>query len=323
MADESKAGDSPYAGAPNLEDQLVPDPDELLGGRTKGEDDPPHPGLIKHILMQLRPGQDLTRVTIPSFYLEDRSLLEKLTDTMMHPELMLACVGDELQVVVPCQRCLRPCFLTRPFLCAHPNLAACPSWKTQRAACSKWRSGTCPGGTTRRSYVGTACLLLVACCLGLTFSCLGTCAHQGVKKPYNPIIGETFACQWRHASGSTSCYFAEQVSHRPPVSAMYFENRKEHIVINAQVWTKSKFKAPQTAVSILAGGADVHILNHNEMVRGVGHVWVLDCVLCGVLWCLQYSCLRVIMYASSAVPCYYAHLLRPRLVVRHIADGDW
>ena len=90
---------------------------------------------------------------------------------------------------------------------------------------------------------------------------------QGVKKPYNPIIGETFACAWRHEDGSNSQYIAEQVSHRPPVSAMYFENRQANLVINAQVWTKSKFKAPQTAVSILAGAADVHVLNYDEVVR--------------------------------------------------------
>ena len=34
---------------------------------------------------------------------------------------------------------------------------------------------------------------------------------QGVKKPFNPIIGETFACAWRHDDGSLSQYFAEQV----------------------------------------------------------------------------------------------------------------
>ena len=33
----------------------------------------------------------------------------------------------------------------------------------------------------------------------------------GVKKPFNPIIGETFACYWKHADGSRSQYFAEQV----------------------------------------------------------------------------------------------------------------
>ncbi len=92
-----------------------------------------------------------------------------------------------------------------------------------------------------------------------------------MKKPFNPIIGETFACAWKHDDGSISQYLAEQVwdsllwapssvpavdslllscccrccscccaqvSHRPPVTAMYFENRRNHVVMNAQVWTK-------------------------------------------------------------------------------------
>lgn len=67
-----------------------------------------------------------------------------------------------------------------------------------------------------------------------------TSAHslQGVKKPYNPIIGETFAAAWRHEDGSISQYVAEQVLHRPPVTALYFENRQRGIVINGQVHTR-------------------------------------------------------------------------------------
>ena len=61
---------------------------------------------------------------------------------------------------------------------------------------------------------------------------------QGVKKPYNPIIGETFAAAWRHEDGSISQYVAEQVLHRPPVTALYFENRQRGIVINGQVHTR-------------------------------------------------------------------------------------
>ena len=37
----------------------------------------------------LMPGQDLTRVTIPTFFLEPRSLLERMADMLMHPELLL------------------------------------------------------------------------------------------------------------------------------------------------------------------------------------------------------------------------------------------
>jgi len=61
-----------------------------------------------------------------------------------------------------------------------------------------------------------------------------------------------------------SQYIAEQVSHRPPVTAIYFENRKNHIVFDGQVWTQSRFSAPQTAKSILVGGARILLTNLEE-----------------------------------------------------------
>lgn len=40
--------------------------------------------------------------------------------------------------------------------------------------------------------------------------CVGS---QGLKKPYNPIIGETFRCLWLHQrTNSKTFYIAEQVS---------------------------------------------------------------------------------------------------------------
>ena len=35
---------------------------------------------------------------------------------------------------------------------------------------------------------------------------------KGLKKPYNPILGETFRCYWEHPNGSKTFYIAEQVS---------------------------------------------------------------------------------------------------------------
>lgn len=35
---------------------------------------------------------------------------------------------------------------------------------------------------------------------------------KGLKKPYNPCLGETFRCYWQHANGSRTFYIAEQVS---------------------------------------------------------------------------------------------------------------
>ena len=64
---------------------------------------------------------------------------------------------------------------------------------------------------------------------------------QGLKKPYNPILGETFRCFWLHPNGTRSHFVAEQVSHHPPVSAFYVSNREEGYVVNCSCLAKSKF----------------------------------------------------------------------------------
>ncbi len=65
-----------------------PDAAHTLGGGTD-EVEPDHPSVLGHLIRQLRPSQDLTRVLIPAFFLEPRSLLEKMADVMMHPQLIL------------------------------------------------------------------------------------------------------------------------------------------------------------------------------------------------------------------------------------------
>ena len=78
------------------------------------------------------------------------------------------------------------------------------------------------------------------------------------KKPYNPILGETFRCHW-HVDESQPpgqpvtdgplpwcgenelCFIAEQVSHHPPISAFYAEHPSKKISVNAHIYTKSSF----------------------------------------------------------------------------------
>lgn len=45
--------------------------------------------IIMGIISQLKKGTDLSRVTLPTFVLEPRSMLEKLTDFMSHPDIIL------------------------------------------------------------------------------------------------------------------------------------------------------------------------------------------------------------------------------------------
>lgn len=65
----------------------------------------------------------------------------------------------------------------------------------------------------------------------LVFICL-----QGslAKKPYNPIIGETFHCSWnvvddeRPDQTNQLIYTAEQVSHHPPGKSTSAERERGH-----------------------------------------------------------------------------------------------
>ncbi|EUC34099.1 hypothetical protein COCCADRAFT_4445 [Bipolaris zeicola 26-R-13] len=51
--------------------------------------DPEQGNMLTHIISQLRPGADLSRVTLPTFILEPRSMLERITNFMAHPETLL------------------------------------------------------------------------------------------------------------------------------------------------------------------------------------------------------------------------------------------
>ena len=92
-------------------------------------------------------------------------------------------------------------------------------------------------------------------------------AH-GCKKPYNPIIGETFSCVVDTAESRVS-YVAEQCSHHPPVSAFYLENQKKQYCANGYVWTKSQFTG-NSAMSSMVGRIDIHLPKFGEQVGGKG-----------------------------------------------------
>lgn len=121
-----------------------------------------------------------------------------------------------------------------------------------------------------------------------------TAFHEGrkgalAKKPYNPIIGETFHCSWevpkdrvkpkRTAPHSPAGheqltaedpsksyklrFVAEQVSHHPPISCFYCECKEKRLCVNTHVWTKSKFMGMSVGVSMIGEGV-LRLLEHGE-----------------------------------------------------------
>ncbi|KAL6473386.1 hypothetical protein MHYP_G00169470 [Metynnis hypsauchen] len=187
--------------------------------------------VILHLLSQLKLGMDLTRVVLPTFILEKRSLLEMYANFMAHPDMFLAV-----------------------------SMGATPEERMVRFV----------------EYYLTA-------------------FHEGrkgavAKKPYNPILGETFHCSWEvprdkvrplrthtHSAGPGANqeaaeagsgsyrvrFVAEQVSHHPPVSAFYCECREKEMCVNVHVWTKSKFMGMSVGVSMVGEGV-LSLLEHGE-----------------------------------------------------------
>lgn len=136
--------------------------------------------VISSLISQLRVGMDLSKVTFPTFVLEPRSMLERITDFMSHPDLIFGAEKEEDAE----ERFIR---VLQYYLAG---------WHIK---------------------------------------------PKGVKKPYNPVLGEFFRCRYDYSDGSKGFYIAEQVSHHPPISAFYYISPANKVAILGELRPKSKF----------------------------------------------------------------------------------
>ena len=85
---------------------------------------------------------------------------------------------------------------------------------------------------------------------------------KGVKKPYNSVIGEHFRGKWGspQSDSGESYFFAEQVSHHPPISAYCFGNKKHNVFITGTLNPTSKFLG-NSAATMMNGESHVHLAN--------------------------------------------------------------
>ncbi|XP_017141650.1 oxysterol-binding protein-related protein 8 isoform X3 [Drosophila miranda] len=205
---ESDAGeavqDDTLEPADCVETTYVPFTEEEFGeqGEQVEELADENKSLIWCIMKQVRPGMDLSKVVLPTFILEPRSFLDKLSDSYYHADLLSKAVQEDdaftrMKIIV---QWYMSSFYKKP---------------------------------------------------------------KGLKKPYNPILGETFRCYWQHPSGSRTFYIAEQVSHHPPVSAFYVTNREDGFSITCSILAKSKFYGNSTS-AVLEGAATMTLLPRGE-----------------------------------------------------------
>ncbi|KFW82294.1 Oxysterol-binding protein-related protein 8, partial [Manacus vitellinus] len=159
--------------------------------------------LIWTLLKQVRPGMDLSKVVLPTFILEPRSFLDKLSDYYYHADFLSEAALEEN---------------------AYNRMKKVVKWYLS--------------GFYKKP--------------------------KGLKKPYNPILGETFRCMWIHPrTNSKTFYIAEQVSHHPPISAFYVSNRKDGFCLSGSILAKSKFYGNSLS-AILDGEGRLTFLNRGE-----------------------------------------------------------
>ncbi|KAI9255198.1 hypothetical protein BDA99DRAFT_518159 [Phascolomyces articulosus] len=159
--------------------------------------------ILLGIASQLTKGMDLHRVTLPTFVLEPRSMLERITDFMSHPDLILNAgkIDDPLERFIA---------VIRYYL-------------------SGWHI-----------------------------------KPKGVKKPYNPVLGEYFRCRYEYPDNTEAFYIAEQVSHHPPVSSYFFSCPEHHILIAGDIKPKSRFLG-NSAGTLMHGESHIILTDrHNE-----------------------------------------------------------
>ncbi|KAI9830555.1 MAG: hypothetical protein M1819_005513 [Sarea resinae] len=168
--------------------------------------EPDQGNVLSHIISQLRPGADLSRVVLPTFILEPRSMLERITNFMAHPETLLPMptIDDPT---------LRFVSVVKFYL-------------------SGWHI-----------------------------------KPPGVKKPLNPILGESFTCSWNYPDNTRGYYISEQTSHHPPKSSYFFMAPEHYIRIDGTLKPRSRFLG-NSAASLMEGIAILTLLNRGKTKRG-------------------------------------------------------
>ncbi|XP_045573733.1 oxysterol-binding protein-related protein 10 [Salmo salar] len=260
--------------------------------------------IILHLLSQLKLGMDLTRVVLPTFILEKRSLLEMYANFMAHPDMFLAITTG----TTPEERIVRfvEYYLTafhegrkgavakkpynpilgESFRCSwdvprervHPlrTMSSVPNTNTTptsnpapNPASSSRGSSPNPASSSRGSSPNPAS------------SSRGPSPNPASSSrgpSPNPASSSRASRRTGTESGGAQaedCYrvrfVAEQVSHHPPVTGFYCECKERNMCVNTHVWTRSKFMGMSIGVSMVGEGV-LRLLEHDEE-----YVFTLPC----------------------------------------------
>ncbi|XP_048717440.1 oxysterol-binding protein-related protein 9 isoform X8 [Caretta caretta] len=190
------------------------DPHDDRDDDGEGESVEEHKSVIMHLLSQVRLGMDLTKVVLPTFILERRSLLEMYADFFAHPDLFVS-INDQKD---PKDRMVQ---VVRWYL-------------------SAFHAGR-KGSVAKKPYNPI---------LGEIFRCHWILPNAENEDNTEPVSEGPIP--WVTKNSVT--FVAEQVSHHPPISAFYAECFSKRIQFNAHIWTKSKFLGMSIGVHNIGQG---------------------------------------------------------------------
>ncbi|KAM3928769.1 oxysterol-binding protein-related protein 10 isoform 2-T2 [Leptodactylus fuscus] len=207
------------AGPPEAEDELTDTEDNEEKDLGVMDD---QRSVILHLISQLKLGMDLTKVVLPTFILEKRSLLEMYANFMAHPDLFLCIAAG----TTPEERMIS--FVEYYLTAFHEGRK---------------------GAVAKKPYNPI---------IGERFHCSWDVPKNKVK-PCRTHCASVQAKETNTAQGSENesykvRFVAEQVSHHPPVSCFYCECKEKMMCVNTHIWTKSKFLGMSVGVSMVGEG---------------------------------------------------------------------
>ncbi|KAA0714238.1 Oxysterol-binding protein-related protein 9 [Triplophysa tibetana] len=190
----------------------------------EGESVEEHKSVIMHLLSQVRLGMDLTKVVLPTFILERRSLLEMYADFFAHPDVFVSIADQEDP---------------------RDRMVHVVKWYL-----SAFHAGR-KGSVAKKPYNPI---------LGEVFFCHWDLPSETDDSASSESLSDG-PTPW--SSKNSVSFVAEQVSHHPPISAFYAECFSKKIQFNAHIWTKSKFLGMSIGVHNIGQGC-VSCLEHDE-----------------------------------------------------------
>lgn len=126
---------------------------------------------------------DLSKVTFPTFVLEPRSMLERITDFMAHPDLIF---GQVIYISIWS-------FLTQSYSAEEVEDPEERFIRVLQYYLAGWHIK--PKGV-KKPYVIP--------------SLVSKLKILNILKRYNPVLGEFFRCKYEYQNGTTGFYIAEQ-----------------------------------------------------------------------------------------------------------------